>query len=81
MTVTADAVFELTRPDAKTRQVSSVLEQASERAISSCLGGGGHRRTAVKDLEAYQSRKSRRRGRLTAAMNDIAEADPHRPQP
>jgi excisionase family DNA binding protein len=155
VTVTADAVFELTRPDAKTRQASSVLEQALEQTISSHLSavlvidgkrievpeavlhallrtvheqaagrrvrvvapdadgeltpdqaaaylgisrpllvkllddgtiparhlpGSRHRRIAVKDLEAYQNDKSRRRGRLATAMNDIAEADLYLPQ-
>jgi excisionase family DNA binding protein len=44
------------------------------------LPGSRHRRVAVKDLEACQSCKSRRRERLTAAMNDIAEADLYLPR-
>jgi excisionase family DNA binding protein len=44
------------------------------------LPGSRHRRIAVADLEAYQTHKTRRRRRLTAAMQDVAETDLYLPQ-
>jgi excisionase family DNA binding protein len=154
----ADVVFELARPDISTRQASSRLERAVERAIGSVrhgaavlvvdgeqievpeavlqvllrtvheqaagrrvrviapdaddeltpnqaavylgisrpllvkllddgvipartLPGSHHRRIAVAELEAYQTRKSRRRGHLAKAMNEVADAGLYLPQP
>jgi excisionase family DNA binding protein len=44
------------------------------------LPGSRHRRIAVADLEAYHTLKSRRRRRLTAAMQDVAETDLYLPR-
>jgi excisionase family DNA binding protein len=44
------------------------------------LPGSRHRRITVADLEAYHTHKSRRRRRLTAAMQDVAETDLYLPQ-
>jgi excisionase family DNA binding protein len=45
------------------------------------LPGSRHRRVAVAELEAYQTRKSRRRGHLAKAMNEVADAGLYLPQP
>jgi excisionase family DNA binding protein len=44
------------------------------------LPGSRHRRIAVADLEAYHAHKMRRRRRLTAAMQDVAETDLYLPR-
>ncbi|HYS34126.1 MAG TPA: excisionase family DNA-binding protein [Pseudonocardiaceae bacterium] len=44
------------------------------------LPGSRHRRIAVTDLDAYQTRKTRRRRQLTAAMQETAETDLYLPQ-
>lgn len=44
------------------------------------LPGSRHRRVAVTDLEVYLDRKVQRRSRLSAAMNEIAEADLYLPE-
>jgi excisionase family DNA binding protein len=47
---------------------------------SRTLPGSRHRRIAVVDLEAYQARKTGRRRRLAAAMNDVVDAGLYFPQ-
>jgi excisionase family DNA binding protein len=44
------------------------------------LPGSRHRRIAVADLEAYHTHKTRRRRRLAAAMQDVAETNLYLPQ-
>jgi excisionase family DNA binding protein len=44
------------------------------------LPGSRHRRIAVADLEAYHTHKTRRRRRLTAAMQDVAETGLYLPR-
>lgn len=44
------------------------------------LPGSRHRRIAVADLEAYHTHKTRRRRRLTAAMQDVTETDLYLPK-
>ena len=39
------------------------------------LPGSRHRRIATADLEVYQANKAGRRGRLAAAMNEVATAE------
>jgi excisionase family DNA binding protein len=45
------------------------------------LPSSRHRRIAVAELEAYQTRKSRRRGHLAKAMNEVADTGLYLPQP
>jgi excisionase family DNA binding protein len=44
------------------------------------LPGSRHRRIAVAEIEAYQERKSRRRRRIAAAANELADADLYLPE-